>query len=164
MGTAGHGIWKLMWDPTKAESRFKLHARCAPEAFKHLSNQIQCMLQSEFPEHFTLSWPNGISGYQYENSPEGPGAGTSYGNDEGNSIGGMWYQNNHRGRGGGTYRGRGRVNTERASRMVIKNIIRAIERMDLAQRWEDDERCVHHLPWAYCSDCSEDVLELFGMD
>jgi len=162
MGTSGHGVWKLMWDPTKAESKFKLHARCAPEAFKHLSNQIQCRLQSEFPEHFTLSWPNGISGYQYENSPEEPGAGTS----GGNSIGGTWYQSSQRGRGGGgTYRGRGgRVNTERASRMVVKNILKAMELMDLAERWEDDERCRHHLPWAYCCDCSEEVLELFGLD
>jgi len=167
MGTSGHGVWKLMWDPTKAESRFKLHARCAPEAFKHLSNQIQCMLQSEFPDHFTLSWPNGISGYQFDNSPEEPGAGMSSWGYEGNSIGGMWYQNqnNQRGRGGGTHRGRGRsVNSERASRMVVKNIIKAMELMDLAERWEDDERCKHHLPWAYCCDCSEDVLELFGLD
>jgi len=60
---AGHGTWTLYWNPKLIRTQNKIHARCAPQLFKDLSNQIQEKLVEEFPQHFSLDWENGISGY-----------------------------------------------------------------------------------------------------
>lgn len=59
----GHGVWTLFWDPTLSRNNNDLHARCAPLCFKELSNEIQVKLATEFPNHFVVSWKNGLSGY-----------------------------------------------------------------------------------------------------
>jgi len=60
-----HGTWYLLWDPRQENKRNNLHAKCAPAAFKDLSDIIQKELVEAFPKHFSLQWPNGISGYEF---------------------------------------------------------------------------------------------------
>ncbi len=60
----GHGTWTLLWNPIETVSKNDIHARCAPMLFKDLSNQIQMKLVQEFPDHFTVCWKNGLSGYE----------------------------------------------------------------------------------------------------
>lgn len=72
----GHGTWTLYWNPTVTNAKNDIHARCAPLFFKDLSNQIQMKLAEEFPDHFTVFWKNGLSGY------EGYGASTAYQHNE----------------------------------------------------------------------------------
>lgn len=58
-----HGSWMLLWNPKKANITHNLHARCAPNLFKELSNSIQRQLVKEFKDNFILEWANGLSGY-----------------------------------------------------------------------------------------------------
>lgn len=122
-----HGVWTLFWNPTTAHmsDHNDIHARCAPLYFKDLSNEIQGKLVQQFPNHFTLLWQNGISGY------EGYGANST---------------------------------TNAESDECTNDMLR---QMMIAMKWNesdsnDGERCIHHIPWEYCADCSDDLLQMHG--
>lgn len=121
----GHGTWTLYWNPTEANAKNDIHARCAPMLFKDISNQIQMKLAEEFPDHFTVFWKNGLSGYD-------------------------------------GYRTSSAANQR--SEADVNDMLRM---MTVAMKWTDsnsgdDDRCIHHIPWSYCCECSEDLLEMNG--
>lgn len=122
----GHGTWTLYWDPTEANTKNNIHARCAPMLFKDLSNQIQTKLANEFPDHFAVKWKNGLSGYE----------------------------------GYDTSRANQRHDNAEAENDLLRQMMIAMKWNDTDSR--DSERCIHHIPWSYCSDCSEDLLEMHG--
>lgn len=124
-----HGTWTLYWNPTETNAKNDIHARCAPMFFKELSNQIQLKLADEFPDHFTVLWKNGLSGY------DGYGASSSYATTH-----------------------------QHQNETDVNDLLR---QMMVAMKWNDsgtsdDERCIHHIPWSHCCDCSDDLMEMHG--
>lgn len=122
----GHGTWTLYWNPTETTTKNDIHARCAPMFFKELSNQMQMKLVEQFPDHFTVFWKNGLTGYD----GYGPYAWSAYHRHESD----------------------------------VNDVLR---QMMVAMKWTDadsgdSERCIHHLPWSHCSDCSDDLLAMHG--
>lgn len=124
---SGHGTWTLYWDPTLFNAKNDIHARCAPMFFKDISNQIQSKLVEAFPEHFSVTWKNGLSGYE--------------GYDNGSYATTYQY-------------------LDEAEGDVLRQMLVAMKWNDSDS--DDGERCIHHIPWSYCSECSDDILEMHG--
>lgn len=120
----GHGTWTLYWNPTEKTAKNDIHARCAPMFFKDVSNQIQMKLAEQFPDHFTVFWKNGLTGYE----------------------------------------GYGASDTNQQNQTDGNDMVR---QMMVAMKWNDSDsdggdRCIHHIPWGYCCDCSDDIMDMHG--
>lgn len=52
-------------------------------------------------------------------------------------------------------------------RMYERDVNDVVRQMMVAMKWndsdsDDGDRCIHHLPWSYCCECGDDILEMHG--